>query len=383
MRIVSLSLKNFRCFSSVDLDVESSVVLIHGPNGSGKTSIIEALHYGCYLRSFKTHLPKEMVQSQAGGFQADVQAEGFGVSLGLIGGLAGGSSFDTLHIHFSRNKKTVKLNAQPVGSYKELYDIYKVVTITEDDLLMIQGAPSLRRSFIDHVVFLIDPDYAPLLRKYRHILENRNALIASGKNDDESYELWTDQLLSVSSRIQKARVAALKSLESEALLLLAEVFGNQGMSLSIRYDYARPYEDIETIASTNDLLIRYPSIKGHEMMQRRSLIGSHLDDFSLIYQGKSCRTYASRGQQKLLVFLLKLAHIRLLRSNQSGLDQPGGAVLLVDDFLADFDEERAQALLPLMISLPTQLIITTPVEGPIKEKLKGCTIQSIDMSKLD
>ncbi len=364
MRIVSLSLKNFRCFSSVDLDVESSVVLIHGPNGSGKTSILEALHYGCYLRSFKTHLPREMAQTKS---------DGFGVALGL----ASTNSFDTLNVNFSRNKKTVKLNQQPVGSYKELYDVYKVVTITEDDLLMIQGAPSLRRSFIDQMVLLIDPDYAPLLKKYRHILDNRTALISSGKDDGESYQLWTNQLLAVSSRLQKARIAVLENLEKEVQTLIKDVMAD-GV-LSINYEYARPYSDIADITSTEDLMIRYPSLQGHEMMQKRSLFGAHLDDFSIMFQGKSCRTYASRGQQKLLIFLLKLAHVKLLRSNQNA----GGVVLLVDDFMTDFDEERAQALVHLMTSLPTQLILTTPVEGLVKEKLKAYKTQSIDISRLE
>ncbi len=347
----------------MDLDVESSVVLIHGPNGSGKTSLLEALHYGCYLRSFKTHLPREIAQTHS---------EGFGLALGL----ASDASFDTLQVNFSRNKKTVRLNQQPVSSYKELYDVYKVVTITEDDLLMIQGAPSLRRSFIDQMVLLTDPAYALLLKKYRHILDNRNALLASGKDDGESYGLWTDQLLGVASRIQKARVKVLEDLEKEVQVLIKEVLSQGALSMS--YEYARPYTDIENISSTEDLMVRYPSLKNHEMMQRRSLFGAHLDDFSIMFQGKSCRTYASRGQQKLIIFLLKLAHIKGLRAS------PGaGVVLLVDDFMTDFDDERAQALIPLMAHLPTQLIVTSPVEGLVKEKLKAYKTQSIDISKLE
>lgn len=365
MRIVSVTLKNFRCFSSVDIDLESEVILIHGPNGSGKTSLIEALHYGCYLRSFKTHLPREIIHTKT---------DGFGMSLNL----ASSTSFDTLQVSFSRNKKSVKLNAQPVGSYKELYDVYKVVTITEDDLLMIQGAPSLRRSFIDHMVLLVDPEYAPLLKRYRHILDNRNALIASGKNDDESYRLWTDQLLVAATRIQKARKTVLENLEKEAQELIKEVMGAEKGQLRIEYDYAKPYSESTQNSTTEELLITYPSVKNHEMTQKRSLFGAHLDDFTIFFQGKSCRTYASRGQQKLLIFLLKLAHIKSLRAERNQ-----GVVLLVDDFMTDFDAQRAEALLPLMTSLPTQLIITTPVEGLVKEKLKAYNTHYIDMDHLE
>ena len=344
----------------MDIDLDSPVVLIHGPNGSGKTSLIEALHYSCYLRSFKTHLHKDI---------AHLQTDGFGIALGLTSS----SGFDTLNVTFNRNKKTVKLNQQQVGSYKELYDIYKVVTITEDDLLMIQGAPSLRRSFVDHMVLLVNPEYAPLLKKYRTIVDNRNALIASGKEDAESYALWTDQLLKASTLIQKARIEVLKTLERESQELIKEVMGDEQGQVRIDYQYARPYEDIEGIMVTDDLETRYPSLKGHERAMRRSVFGAHLDDFTLFFQGKSCRTYASRGQQKLLVFLLKLAHIKALRAEHAGV------VLLVDDFMSDFDEERAKALLPLMTDLPTQLILTTPVEGLVKEAVKVYNTQYISI----
>lgn len=435
MRIVSLTLKNFRCFSSVTIDFESPVVLIYGPNGSGKTSIIEALHYGCYLRSFKTHLPREI---------ASTSADNFGIALGI----AHTHTLDTLHIQVSRTKKNVRLNQQPIGSYKELNDVYKVVTITEDDLLMVQGAPALRRSFIDHMVMLIDAEYAPLLKRYRTILENRNSLLASNRDDEESYHLWTDQLLTASARIQKARISVLEELERETQLLLAEcneffregaadtsprlrrpdggsdpfsksfregLGGNgpvnaaapeeagndistciqrpmQESSLTISegeagkspadcaliYEYSRSYKESAQCLNSKDLLDRYPGLRAHELAQKRSLFGAHLDDFTLFFQGKACRTYASRGQQKFLIFLLKLAHVRLLR----GKEQAQGVILLVDDFMTDFDEERSQALLTLMTTLPTQLILTTPLKGVLQEKLRPYAVQYIDISTL-
>lgn len=230
------------------------------------------------------------------------------------------------------------------------------MTITEDDLLMIQGAPSLRRSFIDHVVVLKDPAFALLSKKYRTCLDNRNALLSSYKYDDESYRLWTDQLLKASLQIQAARKQALSILEKQTQKLMADL--GQG-SLSIVYEYARPYNDLTDISSADDLFIRYPSLKGHESAQRRTLFGAHLDDFVITFQDKSSRTYASRGQQKLIIFMLKLAQL---------IDMPGTA-LLVDDFLTDFDESRAEALLPLMTSLSSQLIITSPIASVIKEKL--------------
>jgi DNA replication and repair protein RecF len=363
VRIASAHLRNFRCFPSLEVDLENPLVLIHGPNGSGKTSLLEALHYACYLRSFKTHLPKDIVRTNT---------EGFGINLGIVS-----ENFDSLHVQFNKNKKTVKLNEQVIGSYKELYDAYRVVTITEDDLLTIQGAPSLRRTFLDHMVLLMNPDHAALGRKYKAIVDNRTALIAKGRIDDDSYGLWTNQLLIHSRAMQAARKAMLVALAEEAQQIATHLPGmreQEGPILQMAYEYARPYKDIEDITTTEELMVRYPSLMNHELQQKRSLIGAHLDDFSILYLNKACRSFASRGQQKLIVFLLKLAHIK--RISQSATL---GTILLVDDFMTDFDDERMDALLSLMTTYASQVIITTPSEAVLKGKLASFNPHVIDL----
>ncbi len=368
MRIVSIRLRNFRCFSTLDLDIESPVVLIHGPNGSGKTSVLEALHYACYLRSFKTHLPKELVRTAT---------EGFGISINLAA-----QTFDTLQVQFANKKRTIKLNEQGIGSYKELYDAYRVVTITEDDLRMIQGSPGLRRSFLDTMVQLLDPSHAALVKNYKAILENRNALLMQAKFkghiDQESYLLWTDQLLQASRLIQEARTKAVGRLEKEAQALIREIFVvHDEEPLKITYSYARPYSDIE-LGSAQELIDRYPTMMNNEIRQKRTLFGAHLDDCTITYLGQACRTYSSRGQQKLVLFLLKLAQLQVIK----GLDPAGGsAILLVDDFMTDFDNEKASALIPMMTKLSSQVILTSPIEEMIKNKLPKEATQSINLGR--
>ena len=182
--------------------------------------------------------------------------------------------------------------------------------------------------------------------------------IASGRCDDESYVLWTDQLLAAAYRIQKARTTVLNRLEHEVQTLMPAALGTTA-ELTMRYEYARPYVESTHYSSTEELLVRYPALKNNELLQKRTLFGAHLDDFSLFFQGKLGRTYASRGQQKLLIFLLKLAHIKSL-SEAYYENKQSHVILLVDDFLADFDEQRAQALLPLMHNLQHNLLLLPP-----------------------
>lgn len=345
MHITSLELRNFRCFTSLPLEFKSPVVLITGPNGSGKTSILEALHFMCYLRSFKTHIAKELIFNTT---------EGFSVNLSLAS-----AALDTLTVNLTRTKRTVKLNQKPLQSFKELYMVYKAITITEDDLAIVQGAPQIRRSFIDQMITLQDPSYAILLRKYRQILDNRNALLAQNKYDQESYLLWTTQLLIESRKIQEFRRNTLTSLSTEALLLEKEI-SHEHYALAIAYQYARPYTNSFSSSTAQELLEQYPTLIDHERSQRRSLFGAHLDDFSLEFGQRYARTYASRGQQKLIVFLLKLAQAKLL--------EPQLPIFLIDDFMADFDEKRATALLHLINRFSCQLIMTSAFIPPFLEK---------------
>ena len=114
MQLNRLTIKNFRCFTDFVVDLSAPLILIEGANGSGKTSLLEAMHYACYLRSFRTHSPRDLICFGQNTFfiKADFSDEVSG----------GTSESQELHIGFSGKKRLVKLNQKAVGSYKELLD---------------------------------------------------------------------------------------------------------------------------------------------------------------------------------------------------------------------------------------------------------------------
>lgn len=350
MRIVATELKNFRCFGARRIELDAPLVLLTGNNGVGKTSLLEALHYACYLRSFKTHAPKELINLPHAGF-----------SVGIT--LSDSYGFDALAVTLEGSKRSLKLNQKPVASYKELYEIYKVVTMSEEDLEIVKGAPAIRRSYIDQIMTVIDPSSIGLLRKYKAVLENRNALLQSSQSSTESYMLWTGQLLELALLIQEKRVGLLQRLQEHINQLVQEVFNPQ-YSVTLKYTESRSYA-IGDARDALSLIEQHPRLQGSEFMQRRSLIGSHLDDISIVFEDKSSRIYASRGQQKLIVFLLKLAQLKLFSQ-----DNDPKAIFLIDDFMTDFDEIKIQVLLNLIRQFATQVIITSPAEnGFLKDQL--------------
>ncbi len=338
MRITQIQLKNFRCFAHKIITFDQDIVLITGANGSGKTSLLEAVHYLCYLRSFKTHIPRELIHLNQDNFF--IKAD-FSVS-------------DMMHKHeiqvgLSGKKRLVKINQKVVKSYKELIDHFKVVTLTEDDLTLIKGGPSIRRSFIDQVILLYDPVFIATLKQCKSVVENRNSLLQSGKCTKESYELWTRQLWEKSHTIQVARKVALESLEREAHHIIQSYFDGQ-FSISFAYNPKR-----ELYASFDAFLAVSRVLYGLEVRYGRSLFGAHLDDFTINFQDKKSRIFASRGQQKLIMLLIKIAQIKELAAKK------GSPVFLLDDFMTDFDQERANTILTILSRLDSQLIFTSPL----------------------
>lgn len=302
------------------------------------------MHYLCYLRSFRTHTPRELLAFEQDTFflRATVQGD-------LTSPYAGTHE---VQVGFSGKKRLVKLNQKIVSSYKELIDCYRIITLTEDDLALIKEGPEMRRSFLDSAILLHDPSYSITMRHARQIIDNRNSLLYNGSYSFASYLLWTEQLWDISRTMQAARIEALRGLEHATNDLGARYVSPD---LHITFTYApkkiAPYATFDTFMS------EYGSqLKMEETRMRRSLFGAHLDDFSIILQGSSSKSFASRGQQKLLVLLLKMAQMQELVTKR------GPAILLLDDFMTDFDEQKATSLLVALASFNCQRIFTSPLQ---------------------
>jgi DNA replication and repair protein RecF len=348
MQITNIQLANFRCFSRFNVAIEKPILLISGLNGSGKTSLLEALHYACYLRSFRTHIPRELVH---------FEQPHFFIKLAL--------QLDTdatheIQIGFSGKKKLVKIDKKVADSYKELLDYYRIVTVHEEDLTIIKGAPEIRRLFIDQAIVLENVEFMASLKQVRQIVQQRNALLLQKNPSKEHQLLWAEQLWNSSIIIQKMRNAYLMQLLICMQRLMRDWFGD---SIEITGEYLA--KNMDTQETFQQFIVRNEKLFVQEFALERSLFGAHLDDFTISFRGKASRLYASRGQQKLIVLLLKIAQLKKLAATDRAAPQ---AIFLIDDFMSDFDQETAQRLLELLINLKNQLIFTSPVKGGIFEQ---------------
>jgi DNA replication and repair protein RecF len=353
-------LKNFRCFKNYVLDLHERVILLEGANGVGKTSFLEALYYACYLRSFRSHSPKEMVTFGQNGFFMQIE---------VANNLYMHEFFHDIQIGFSQNKKLVKVDQKTISSYKELMRIYRVISLTEDDLELIKGSPQVRRTFMDQALLLTNPEYITILRTYRQLLDQRNALLFQHRFDRDSYEILTQKLWEYSGLIQSARTETVGQFSELVAQLARDYFD---IELIIEFSYLPKYELQESL---QEFTQSHPLLYDRELRLKRTLFGAHLDDLIIQFKGQQARQFASRGQQKLVVLLIKIA--QALQLHQKGM----GGVILLDDFMTDFDQERSERLLRVLDTVGSQLIFTSPIQKALLgQELERRGAQSIKLT---
>lgn len=359
LQLTHVHLKHFRCFTEKKIDFEHPLVLIEGNNGSGKTTLLEAIHYMCYLRSFKTYSPKELVQFGSESFFAKAS-------------FINDDSYNSheIQVGLSGNKRVVKLDQKPVSSYKELMSHYRIVTLTEDDLQLVKGAPDIRRTFIDQVILLDNPDFIQKIKSFRQVLDHRNKLLQDRHFDAASYAIWTEQLWTKSREIQELRLSWLERIEKKIKSLVVDYFDG-AFEVSLTYTPKKSALEGTYSHFEQDL----PHISEMERRFGRSVFGAHLDDFQIKLENVQSKHFSSRGQQKAIALLLKISQIEELLAHQEGV------IFLLDDFMTDFDARRAELFLNLLTRVKGQLIFTSPVsDGYFVQKVHSEGAQRISLT---
>lgn len=324
MKINKILLQNFRCFDNYEQKIENQIVVIRGENGTGKTTLLEALHTAVFAKSFRTSDLSHLCT--------------FGKEHFLIA-LFGEDQFkDSWKIRLTGKdkKKELVFNNKKIKTFKEILQNFKIISLSEEDLAIITGAPEYRRTFIDKAIALQDPSYVEILQNYKKILAQKNSLLKNQQAKSSLFELWTEKQDALDYQIRSIRTEHLKTLTLQAKKLY-EMIENTNIALSTNYQSS----------DKPNLITRWQREKGAE----RTLWGSHKDDPEILLNDQPARFFASRGQQKLIITLLKLAQIQVLKTP---------CILLLDDFLTDLDYKKAKTLLEIALQIDTQIFISTP-----------------------
>jgi DNA replication and repair protein RecF len=358
VRLRRLRLKNHRNYAHLDLSPGAGVNVFIGPNGHGKTNLLEAVAMLALSSSPRARREVELVGPIAptSRIEAEVEKEGTTRELSI-----------TLNVEGERARRTIEVD----GARRRAFDLpgtFRVSLFWPDDLGLVKGGPELRRRFLNQMLVQVEPGYARALAGLRRVLEQRNSLlkrIAAGEGGEDTLEAWNLELVKTGTEIAQARARAVAELAPEAARCHARIAAGERLHI----DYMGPPENLAE-AVNNSL--------AEDLRRGTTSVGPHRDDVQLNLDGQDARSFASQGQQRTAVVSLKLAEAALIEQRTG--ERP---VLLLDDVLSELDGDRRAALLG-EVGGGGQVIVTSVEAGPFPpEMIAGAMVWRVTEGRIE
>jgi len=328
--IKTISVQHIRAHKTYSLDISPNVTLITGPNGSGKTSLIEALYIALQGSSFKG-VDSDILQRGALWYRIDVLFED--ASIRTV-------KFDPNREN-GRKQFTIdgKTNYRLLPRYK-----YPVVLFEPDDLRLLSGSPARRRQFIDHFISELDSQYSISLRRYERALKQRNSLLKQQAASDSLFA-WDVTLSEYGAYIITQRIRFIAQL-NERLNTAYESISHTKDTVAIAYSFAG-YDGIQ-----QKLLSDLHSHTDRDKILGFTSTGPHRHDVLFEFNHSPALTVASRGEIRSVVLALKFLEVNIIESITGKTP-----IILLDDVFSELDKQRQDYLIDS--TKKNQIIITS------------------------
>ena len=400
MHLTRLALTDFRSYVDVDVPLKSGVTIFSGPNGEGKTNLVEAVGYAATLASHRAAQDAPLIRK--GADQAIIRAA---ISTSANDALV------EIELNAGRANR-VRLNRTPLTRPRDVLGVLRTVLFAPEDLALVKGDPGDRRRFLDDLLVAMAPRYAAVRADYDRVLKQRTALLKSAgpkggpKGNRQSREavtatldVWDAHLARTGAELLVAREHLVTALRPHVENSYAAVAGD-GRGGAVRggaaIEYRRSFEsqpaagapttgapttggpdadrpDADRPAATHRDRVRAAEqalrealleVRASELDRGVCLAGPHRDELELSVRDLPARGYASHGESWSMALALRLASFDLLRA---GREDP---VLILDDVFAELDAGRRDRLATL-VAKAEQVLVTAAVPEDIPSLLTG------------
>ncbi|MEI3376946.1 MAG: DNA replication and repair protein RecF [Coriobacteriales bacterium] len=381
LKIKSVILDNFRGYDRLSLDDLGNLVIVVGPNAVGKTNIVEAIQLLTAGSSFRKPSWTEVISwgQERGHALIRLEEDKRRIEQRIV--LAG-------------NERTYEVNGKR-KSPSSIRGVLPCVLFTPDDLQLIKASSTRRRDAIDALAVQLSKNYSSLKSEYQQALKQRNLLIKEGIHEGALFESWDESLAIHGARLCLARWRLFDRLLSHMTSIYGDIV--PGEQLDARYipswdrldsdgrqrgdvpsleQEAPQNEDVipssseMTLEEIQDRLIgKSRELASVELRRGVSLIGPHKDEIAFFINGRNARLFASQGQQRTIVLVMKLASVELV--NEIVGTEP---VLLLDDVMSELDEKHRDALTAFIEKNAQTFITTTNLDYFSAETINRATV---------
>ncbi len=325
--IKSIIFKNFRNYSFCEVNAQNKVNMLIGENGQGKTNFLEAIYYMSYMRSFRKSQDNELIPHGENHFYFKGEFENENV--------------ETIEIGYDRKTKSIKINGVKPQTILKAVGKINVTLFSDTDIELIHSGPSVRRSFLDSTLSVVDENYLHDLYNYKKVLKMRNAAIKNyflKKGDKNGIHAWDSGLVKYGSGLIEKRTGFIEEI-SGICRELYPVFTKGKMEMNLDYSPG--------INFTNDIRISFFDEINNSVEQDfkkgSTTKGPHRDDIMVKDKNKLLKKYASKGQARAAALILRLAQMKYIEKHKNKK-----CILLLDDILLDLDSENKSNFLNIL-----------------------------------
>ena len=332
MYLKNIELTNFRSHQKLKIDFQGNVIVIYGPNGKGKTNILEAIHFLSTGKSLRSQYDSDSISHDEKFLKLKsdvVVSDGDNTNLELI--------VDKTNSFGNRSIKKFKINQVPKQGSK-FTGMLKSVIFLPSDLDLLLSSPSIRRKYLDSIFYQTSSEYKSSILDYTKALKQRNKILElmfEENNINKSHfesqlDFWTSKIISEGTLIQKHREDFFVFLR-ENLFSLNEKLGLLDFHVEFKY--------VPNLATKEN----YHDSKDKEFFTRTTQFGPHKDDFEILLNDKNIQYFASRGQQRVSLIILKIIELEYI--SQKTNERP---ILLLDDIFSELDDKHKNSILKII-----------------------------------
>lgn len=336
MALIELRIHTLRNIRSLSLQAPIGTNLIHGSNGSGKTTILEAIFLLARAKSFRSNRIGPLVT------QGEKQ-------LTIYGKIEENQLSHRIGITKQGRETTIRIDGQRLTRSSELAKILPVQIFTPHSHQIIERGPEYRRRFVEWGVFHVEPNYLEQYRRMHRALLQRNSALRTSSHLDP----WDLEFAEAGEPVNRYREQYINALKEYVTEEVQEILPDYSLSL----DWKRGWSAHQTLLE---------SLQAHRKSDRDkgfTQLGPHRADLHLLINGRKASDVASRGQQKMIVFAIKMAQMQFIATNSQIVP-----ILLVDDITAELDRDNLYKMLDRIDHSQSQCFITTTDPYPFDVK---------------
>lgn len=334
MSLSHLSLKYFRNIEALTLEPVNGVNIIYGENGSGKTSLLEAIYYLSHGKSFRTPKHKSIIQHQQDQFVIHGRKALHDLSIPI--GISKTQSGET----------NLKIQGKASRKISELAQLMPVQIITPESYSLFFGGPKERRKFLDLGLFHVEHEFFYLWQSFNKVLKQRNALLKSKpQNYFDQIRFWDKEFVRLAEQINKLRMAYISRFKQQ---FFDKMCAELTLIRDLEINFNAGWKDSESLSDALEQNFERDARQGFTSK------GPHKADFSFSVAGNSVENTFSRGQLKLLLYALKVTQNSLIES-----ETDKQSILLIDDLPSELGEDTKEKVGQLLAHCSSQIFISS------------------------